>query len=211
MRILQYFVVFASLTLGWISAASAQEAGDFEGRMRGFIDKASAAVTDVNDRYEAVRGRIRIAQDAEAASRELIALRDQARLAAEMYGERSEIWDDYAGLMDFVIGRQDNALARFQETGNPRWRMQYNGWTERANALQILRTNVLAEAARTRSLSAQFDDDYELILDVLLGEGVTAALSELEEVYAGLIAVNTNLELAIADARTQLLGTPTGQ
>ncbi len=186
--------------------ALAQE-GRFQQEMRTFIETAREKVKSVKSRYTEVYERIQNATDSEAVKNDLRMLVEETDEAAGLYGEESELWHQYDSLLEFVEERKAHALDMLTRTGDARWQERYDDWAENGTRLQDLREKILSEVVRAEAVARNARENLEYILDILLEEGVAAAIEELESVHQEFVDLNNNLEAVIEEASRNIPGT----
>lgn len=186
--------------------ATTGQGSDFQSKMAGWIDGARESARSANARFEGLLDQIRNATDAEAAEEGLREMVEEAKRTAELYGEDSEIWEAHNELASFIEEQKEFALGKLQETNDERWQGQYDTWTDLGTKLQDVRVRILTEAVRARGLAQTAEDDLEFVLNKLLSDGVAAAIEEFEEVYKDIVELNSNLDSALREARSELVG-----
>lgn len=187
-----------------VMVAVPANAQSFKDRVSEFIAEAATASDNLEGSFDRLEEALRTAADSGAAEAELNGLKKRLEENAQRYGTDSPIWDSHANLVEFVVGRQENAKTKLAESGDSRWETQAKRWEKNEGDLQELRVSLIAEADRSGRLAKRMETEIDLVLDMFLAEGVEAAIAELQSVRDNVKQLNDNVERAL-DVATQNL------
>ncbi|WP_156467894.1 hypothetical protein [Methylobacterium sp. Leaf91] len=188
--------------------AQAPQGSNFQQRMTNALGAAKKSADELNMRSKDLQEAINKAADPEQARKFLDDLMGSSSSALDAFGDNSEMMKAVNSLLSYIDERKKNAET--EAVNDPRWIERLDSWKAQADNVRQLRQDILKEADRAGSLLNRLKKDRKYIEDIIAGENVSKAKSEMEAALRNLSNLGDSLSEAVkvAEEKNNKLKSP---